>query len=482
RPRRPGARGSHLAALGRLHRCARDQQSLHDTAQLPEQSALARKDRPQHSRYGGDVLPVRCGRKNVFLDPIPIGEHALLVTARAEIPRLARKREQVVVTAFGAIHAREPVVRVAAFEEALDDALFEQALQAPLGSQFREVAIGALIEGTRARLTLVIHAAFGRPARRSRASLAASRHDASNAATRARWYRNVWIARHRARSGRVRQRRGAKFVKDEIRYRSGASIKRLDPPDRTSGRYHYAFAFTSNQDLKMAQPLPGMKPRPDQALSLNMKLLSHHELQGFGGIGEGMGMQLARDGRRILWLAHESAPKNFTAVDVTDPKNPHVVVQTELPHAKVRSNSLDVVGDIMAVAYQTSTVNAKPAGFDLFDISKPENPKLISHFDASGAHSRGVHAVWFVDGEYVHMASGAPDFQPTNPADDQFYRIVDVRRPAKPEEAGRWWLPGTRVGDSTPPLARHPKFDSGYRAHNTNVFPQRPDRAYVGYI
>src|SRR3989442_1595364 len=147
RPRRPGARGSHLAALARLHRCARDQQSLHDTAQLPEQSALARKDRPQHSRYGGDVLPVRCGRKNVFLDPIPIGEHALLVTARAEIPDLARKREHVIVTAFGAIHAREPAVRVAAFEEALDDALFEQALQAPLGSQFREVAIGALIRG-----------------------------------------------------------------------------------------------------------------------------------------------------------------------------------------------------------------------------------------------------------------------------------------------------------------------------------------------
>ena len=105
--------------------------SFHDTAQLPEQSALAREDRPQHSQHGEDVLPVRYGRKNVFLDPIPIGEHALLVTARAEIPRLARKREQVVLTAFGAIHAREPVVRVAAFEEALDDALFEQALQAP---------------------------------------------------------------------------------------------------------------------------------------------------------------------------------------------------------------------------------------------------------------------------------------------------------------------------------------------------------------
>ncbi len=33
------------------------------------------------------------------------------------------------VTAFEAIHACEPVVRVAAFEEALNDALFEQALR-----------------------------------------------------------------------------------------------------------------------------------------------------------------------------------------------------------------------------------------------------------------------------------------------------------------------------------------------------------------
>jgi len=85
-------------------------------------------------------------------------------------------------------------------------------------------------------------------------------------------------------------------------------------------------------------------------LALNMKLLAHNELAGFGGVGEGINLQKAKDGRRILWLAHESAPKNFTAVDVTDPRNPKLVVQTDLPHNDVRSNSLDVVGDIMAVA------------------------------------------------------------------------------------------------------------------------------------
>jgi hypothetical protein len=87
-----------------------------------------------------------------------------------------------------------------------------------------------------------------------------------------------------------------------------------------------------------------------------------------------------------------------------------------------------------------------------------------------------------VDGEYVHMASGAPDFTPRNPRDDQCYRIVDVRQPTRPREVGRWWLPGTRDGDAEPALPRHPTFDTGYRAHNTNVYPRRPDRAYVGYI
>src|SRR4249920_1448131 len=105
------------------------------------------------------------------------------------------------------------------------------------------------------------------------------------------------------------------------------------------------------------------------ALSFNMKLLAHHELDGFGGMGEGMGMQLTGDGRRILWLAHESAPKNFTGVDVTDPKQPRVICQTELPHRNVRSNSLEVCGDLMAVAYQTSTHGLQPAGVEMFDIS-----------------------------------------------------------------------------------------------------------------
>jgi hypothetical protein len=218
----------------------------------------------------------------------------------------------------------------------------------------------------------------------------------------------------------------------------------------------------------------------------NFRLLAHHEIDRFGSLGEGMSIQVADDGRRILWLAHWGAPKNFTGVDVSDPHNPKIIVQTDLPQSEMRSNSLEVCGNVMAVAYQTNKPGMKPAGFDLFDISKPETPKFISSFDASGPHSRGVHQLWFCDGRYVHMSSGAADFVPRNPRDDQCYRIVDVQNPIKPIEVGRWWLPGTAEGDSEPPPKRHPDYmvglRSGFRAHNTNVYPERPDRAYLGYL
>ena len=86
----------------------------------------------------------------------------------------------------------------------------------------------------------------------------------------------------------------------------------------------------------------------------NLRLVSHSDLGGFGNIGEGVALQQASDGRRVLWLAHEGPPKDVTAVDVSDPANPRVIAQTELPHQQIRSNSLAVVDDLLLVAYQVS--------------------------------------------------------------------------------------------------------------------------------
>jgi len=226
-----------------------------------------------------------------------------------------------------------------------------------------------------------------------------------------------------------------------------------------------------------------------ETLSQNMSLISQNDLGGFGGVGEGMALQVTNKGKRILWIAHEGPPKNFTAIDVTDPINTKIVCQTELPHQNMRSNSLEVTGDILAVAYQVYELGLDPAGFELFDVSNPESPKSIGFHSTAGPHSRGVHCLWFVDGEFIHMSSGAPDFTPRHPRDDQFYQIIDVRDPGRMEEVGRWWYPGTREGDDEPSPERvnpEPRDElrgsDAFRLHNANIYPEHPDRAYLGYI
>ncbi len=214
----------------------------------------------------------------------------------------------------------------------------------------------------------------------------------------------------------------------------------------------------------------------------NMRLISHHDLNGFGNIGEGMHIHQTRDGRRILYLAHESAPKDITSVDVTDIANPRVMVQTEQQYPYMRSNSLSIVGDTMLVAYQSLEPGQPGTGMGVYDISNVEEPRQIGFLDTSGPCSRGCHCLWWVDGNYAHLSTGAADFQPRDQKDDQFYMIVDVSDPTNPVEAGRWWFPGTREGDDTPPVARHPQFDSGHRLHNANVYPERPDRAWCAYM
>src|SRR6266481_4646676 len=224
-----------------------------------------------------------------------------------------------------------------------------------------------------------------------------------------------------------------------------------------------------------------------------MELVAHHELNGNGDGGEGLAIQQRADGRRILYLAHEGQKTCLSILDVTDPKAPTLLNQLPSPGPGVaRCNSLGLAGDVIAVANQTLKPGQKPAGMWLLDVSDLERAQRakglsdlsLAFFDTSGAYSRGVHWLWFVDGEFAHLSTGAADFTPTNAKDDQFYMVVDVRDRRKPREVGRWWLPGTRAADRCLPgcLPKRQRIDDGYRAHDIHVYPQRPDRAYLGYI
>lgn len=225
----------------------------------------------------------------------------------------------------------------------------------------------------------------------------------------------------------------------------------------------------------------------------NMLLVGHQDLNGHGDGGEGLAIQQRPDGRRILYVAHEERVICLSIVEVTHPEAPVLLNQLPSPAPGVtRCNSLGLSGNVLAVADQTVNMGQGPAGMwvlDVSDLSRLQKAKSMkdlafSFFDTSGPNSRGVHWLWFVDGEFAHLSSGTRDSDPANAKDDQFYLVVDLRDPRAPREVARWWLPGTQKKDDCLPEClpkRHP-IDDGYRAHTVEVYPERPDRAYLGYM
>lgn len=239
---------------------------------------------------------------------------------------------------------------------------------------------------------------------------------------------------------------------------------------------------------KMSGAVPGNRA----AESKNMRLLAHNDLNGHGDGGEGMAIQQRPDGHRILYIAHEGEQTCLSILDITDPVHPALLNQIPSPAPGLtRCNSLGLSGNVLAVANQTKNPG-DPAGMwvlDVSDLGRVRRARTLkdlelSFFNTAGPHSRGVHWLWFTDGQFAHLSTGMPGSNPSNAKDDQFYVVVDLRDPRHPREVGRWWLPGTQKGDACLPgclPVRHP-IDDGYRAHNIEVFPERPDRAYIGYM
>lgn len=225
----------------------------------------------------------------------------------------------------------------------------------------------------------------------------------------------------------------------------------------------------------LADPIPAVQS------ASNMTIIGHSDLNGAGKGGEGLALHQYPDGRRVLFLAHESAPMCVSIVDVTKPEDPKVITQIPNPAPQLRCNNLGLSGTTMAVAHQSDKAGQPGAGMEVFDVADPAHPRKLSFFDTSGPHSRGVHYLWFVDGHYAYLTTGAKDFTPRNPLDDQFFMVVDMNDPSHPKEVGRWWMPGTRVGDKEPSPPRV-SIDSGIRMHTAIVSPEQPNRAYVGWI
>ena len=71
-------------------------------------------------------------------------------------------------------------------------------------------------------------------------------------------------------------------------------------------------------------------------------------------------------------------------------------------------------------------------GLGIYDVSKPAQPRLITKWRT---HGKGVHRYDF-DGRYAYISPTAEGYV------GNICMILDLKDPAKPEEVGRWWIPG----------------------------------------
>ena len=193
---------------------------------------------------------------------------------------------------------------------------------------------------------------------------------------------------------------------------------------------------------------------PEFGISKNVKLVGRTDIAGGGQV-------VVENG--YAYVGHMEPPHGTTILDVKDPKHPKVVAEVEIPQG-VHSHKVRVSGDVMLVNLERYRGKEKlPTGLKIYDISNREKPKEIAFYQTNG----GVHRFTF-DGRYAYLSVHVEGYIGRIPI------ILDLKDPSKPQEVGRWWMPGQWTGGGETPTWEG-------TAHQCHHPIRYGDRLYVSY-
>lgn len=169
----------------------------------------------------------------------------------------------------------------------------------------------------------------------------------------------------------------------------------------------------------------------------------------------------------IAYVAHMDPPAGTTIVDVSDPRRPRQLAHIEIP-PNTHSHKVRVVNGLMVVNWEAPPPYKLPAGFKgglaVYDVTKPDKPRQLSFWQTGGT---GVHRYDF-DGRYAYISPEVDGYV------NNIVMILDLKDPSRPEEVGRWWMPGQwTAGGETPTW--------GYREAWCHHPLRMGNRLYVGY-
>jgi hypothetical protein len=149
----------------------------------------------------------------------------------------------------------------------------------------------------------------------------------------------------------------------------------------------------------------------------------------------------------IAYIGNMRNPHGTLIIDVSDPKRPKPLAEISMPTG-THSHKVRVADGIMLTnrevlgeraAHGETPPGDFQGGLGIYDVSQPAKPKLITNWQTTDrpgpSYARGVHRFDF-DGRYAYISPTWDGYL------GNIVMILDLKDPARPEEVGRWWLPG----------------------------------------
>lgn len=169
--------------------------------------------------------------------------------------------------------------------------------------------------------------------------------------------------------------------------------------------------------------------------------------------------------KNTAYVGHIKPPNGTSIIDVSDPANPRLISEVKTPEGTL-SHKVRVENDVMLVNREVFPIGRRDpdfyGGLEVFDVSNPASPRHLTTW-----RTRGMHRFTF-DGRYVY---GSPELDGYL---GNIVSIIDFNSPEKPEEVGRWWMPGQWTAGGEKPTWE----GANHRCHH----PMRQgNRLYVSY-
>lgn len=216
----------------------------------------------------------------------------------------------------------------------------------------------------------------------------------------------------------------------------------------------------------------------------NMEVVGFHDLNGVYAFQ--MALYKTPDGRYYMYCGSFKGG-GWNIMEVTDPANPRLVKWLECCDTTIYTNQstpkiqvadglmLAALGGGIPLLHGTKPGEKNLGGLQIYDLSDPENPKLLSHWETGTENGIGVHRFMYNGGKYTHLAADCPGYL------GMIYRILDISNPVKPMEVARWALPEqlmNSIPDKELPLTHYDQMDWP-SLHGPPYIVG--DKAYLGY-